>query len=84
MLCQERRARKEKRKKGAKGAEARAGGGRRRGARGAAAEASHGAADAAPQNASVSCVAMHVRRTDKHTEDHRTRDRTFGDFAQVT
>ena len=30
-----------------------------------------------------SCVAMHIRRTDKHTEDHRTAQRSFSDFAQV-
>ena len=30
-----------------------------------------------------SCVAMHIRRTDKHTEDHRTAQRSFGDFAQL-
>lgn len=30
-----------------------------------------------------SCMAMHVRRTDKHTEDHRTAERTFGDFSQI-
>jgi len=29
------------------------------------------------------CVAMHVRRTDKHTEDHRTRERSFKEFGQV-
>jgi hypothetical protein len=29
------------------------------------------------------CVAMHIRRTDKHTEDHRTAQRSFNDFAQV-
>jgi hypothetical protein len=31
---------------------------------------------------SSSCVAMHIRRTDKHTEDHRTAQRSFADFAQ--
>jgi hypothetical protein len=30
-----------------------------------------------------SCVAMHIRRTDKHTEDHRTAQRSFNDFAQT-
>lgn len=30
-----------------------------------------------------SCVAMHVRRTDKHTEDHRTASRSFADFGTV-
>ncbi len=30
-----------------------------------------------------SCVAMHIRRTDKHTEDHRTAQRGFADFAQT-
>lgn len=30
-----------------------------------------------------SCVAMHIRRTDKHTEDHRTAQRSFSDFAQL-
>jgi hypothetical protein len=30
-----------------------------------------------------SCVAMHIRRTDKHTEDHRTAQRSFADFAQT-
>ena len=30
-----------------------------------------------------SCVAVHIRRTDKHTEDHRTAQRTFHDFAQL-
>jgi len=29
-----------------------------------------------------SCVAVHIRRTDKHTEDHRTAQRSFSDFAQ--
>ena len=28
-----------------------------------------------------SCVAMHVRRTDKHTEDHRTAQRSFKEFC---
>ena len=42
--------------------------------------------DAVPVNRSRgdgSCVAMHVRRTDKHTEDHRTRERGFKEFGQV-
>ena len=34
-------------------------------------------------NGSRACVAMHVRRTDKHTEDHRTAERRFSDFAQT-
>ena len=38
---------------------------------------------ARPVNASGRCVAMHIRRTDKHTEDHRTAQRSFADFAQV-
>ena len=29
------------------------------------------------------CVAMHVRRTDKHTEDHRMASRGFADFSQT-
>lgn len=29
------------------------------------------------------CAAIHIRRTDKHTEDHRTAQRSFQDFAQV-
>ena len=45
------------------------------------------AASAASRNASEhyggACVAMHVRRTDKHTEDHRSLSRTFKDFGQV-
>ena len=45
------------------------------------------AASAASRNASAhyggACVAMHVRRTDKHTEDHRSLSRTFKDFGQV-
>ena len=32
---------------------------------------------------SSQCVAMHIRRTDKHTEDHRTAQRSFADFAQT-
>ncbi len=39
----------------------------------------HGAAG----GANGSCVAMHIRRTDKHTEDHRTAQRSFSDFAQT-
>lgn len=35
------------------------------------------------QHGPGACVSMHVRRTDKHTEDHRVRDRTFKDFGQV-
>ena len=38
---------------------------------------------AAVGNANGSCVALHIRRTDKHTEDHRTASRSFGDFAQL-
>ena len=57
----------------------------------ASAPSSAGTADAAAAtewgNASGhgggACVAMHVRRTDKHTEDHRVRDRSFKDFGQV-
>lgn len=30
-----------------------------------------------------SCVAMHIRRTDKHSEDHRTQARGFQDFSQM-
>ena len=33
--------------------------------------------------ANSSCVAMHIRRTDKHTEDHRTASRSFADFGAV-
>ncbi len=44
--------------------------------------------DAAAANRSLlangsACAAMHVRRTDKHTEDHRVADRGFKDFGQV-
>ena len=53
----------------------------------AAAAAAASAASAASRNASEhyggACVAMHVRRTDKHTEDHRSLSRTFKDFGQV-
>lgn len=40
------------------------------------------AGDAA-SNSSGSCAALHIRRTDKHTEDHRTAQRSFADFAQL-
>mmetsp|Transcript_5027 Transcript_5027/g.10987 ORF Transcript_5027/g.10987 Transcript_5027/m.10987 type:complete len:492 (-) Transcript_5027:17-1492(-) len=34
----------------------------------------------APSNQS-SCAAMHIRRTDKHTEDHRTKERPWTSFS---
>lgn len=36
-----------------------------------------------PRHANGSCVAIHIRRTDKHTEDHRVAQRKFEDFAQT-
>lgn len=33
--------------------------------------------------ANGSCVAMHVRRTDKHTEDRRVRERSFETFSHA-
>lgn len=31
----------------------------------------------------TTCVGMHIRRTDKHTEDHRTAQRGFKDFVHI-
>ncbi|KAL1504018.1 hypothetical protein AB1Y20_010433 [Prymnesium parvum] len=35
------------------------------------------------RGANSSCVAMHIRRTDKHSEDHRTKERGFQDFVHI-
>eukprot|EP00966_Prymnesium_polylepis_P047280 1094619-Prymnesium_polylepis.1 len=38
---------------------------------------------APPAGGNGSCVAMHIRRTDKHSEDHRTAQRGFKDFVHI-